>query len=58
LLQHWVEIGRIAKLPPARSSFSPEEQARLVDADRQARAAWARVHRPPGAESISVESAE
>lgn len=53
LIARWVEIGRIAKVPESASSFTPDEHARLVEADRQARAAWARVQPPPGAESIT-----
>ena len=53
LLLRWVSTGRIATLPSGESSLTAAERARLVEADRQAAAAWRQVSPPPGLDSIT-----
>jgi hypothetical protein len=53
LMARWVEIGRLAKVPSGESTFSAEEQARLIEADRRAAQLWRDVPIPPGAADIT-----
>jgi hypothetical protein len=52
LLERWVRIGRLERMPSQETTITPELAQHLTRIDAEAEARWRDVPTPPGAEDI------